>query len=460
MWTLKIINTDKPFYISIADAVERDIRCGTLKPGDKMPTQRQLAKIVGVNLTTVTRAYQEAEKRGLITATVGRGTFITSDLGRNPSLLDMEDNAKSKQIEMGLVLPLYSSEPDIRTVLSKIAARKNLNRFMEYTPPQGLYDHRKTAAEWMQRFGVQASADHVIVTAGSQHAINCILIAAFEPGDHIAVDNATYPGIKTAAKHRGVHLDAVDMDREGMTPQGLDAVCSHSDIKGIYTVSRMQNPTNAVMSEQRYKEIVQIIRQRNLLLIEDDIYGFLAAGGTRPLSALMPENSIYICGISKAFYAGLRTGFLLAPMKYYNKISQAVVDTIWMAPQLNAEIACECISSGLAENMIQAKIAEMEIRAGLMSEYLSGFHYEYRTNSMFVWLELPEYWSSSSFEKAAGRCGVNVYASDKFAVGGMAPPNYVRISLSGTDSVSDFKRGLEILRELLHSEGGEVTGIL
>ncbi|MEI6101595.1 MAG: GntR family transcriptional regulator, partial [Eubacteriales bacterium] len=113
MWDLKTIDTDKPLYIAIAEALERDIKAGVLKSGEKIPTHRELAKIVGVNVTTATRAYNEAEKRGLITSIVGNGTFVTSDLGNNPSLF-IPERRTIEQIEMGLVLPLYSAEPDIK----------------------------------------------------------------------------------------------------------------------------------------------------------------------------------------------------------------------------------------------------------------------------------------------------------------------------------------------------------
>lgn len=461
MWNLKIINTDKPFYISIADAIERDIKCGILKPGDKMPTHRELAKTVGVNVTTITRAYQEAEKRGLVTATVGRGTYITADLGENSSLINTDTNTKKeKMIEMGLVLPLYSAEPDIRNILSDITCSSDLGEFMKYIPPQGLYRHRKIAAEWIKQFGINAAADKVIITSGVQHAINCILSSVFKPGDHIAVDCMTYPGIKSAAKRCGISLESVSMDKEGMTPQGLEAVCSHNDIKGIYTVARMQNPTNAIMSDKRYNDIAQIIKQHNLILVEDDLYGFLSPEGSRPLSAIVPEQSIYIAGTSKAFYAGLRIGFIVSPERFYNRISQAVVDTVWMAPPLNAEIVCKCISGGIAKEIINLKRMEIKKRAKLMMEELQEYSFKYAGDSMFTWLKLPEFWSSSSFEKEAGCYGINVYSSDKFTVGGIIPPNYIRVSLSGANSILELERGLEILHRLLKREIGHPSGIL
>jgi len=459
MWDLKVINTDEPFYLSIANALERDIKCGILKSGDKIPTHRELAKTIGVNVTTVTRAYQEAEKRGLITATVGKGTFITSDLGRNPALINMDIGSKHL-IEMGLALPLYSVEPDIQMLLNKVAADGNLRDFMKYTPPQGLYQHRQTAAGWIKQLGVDTDADHVIITAGTQHAFDCVLSSVFEAGDRIAVDCITYPGFKTAARRLGIRLEAVAMDREGMTPESLEAICSHGDIKGVYTVGRLQNPTNATMSRQRREEIARIIQQHSLILIEDDLYGFLAPLGTAPLSALLPDRSIYMAGTSKAFYAGLRISFLVSPERFYSRISRAVVDTVMMAPPLNAEIVCKCISSGLAREIIEAKRKEIKRRADLMLNRLADYSLVYEPDNLFAWLELPEDWSSSSLEAAAVRSGINVISSEKFTVGGIAPPPNIRISLSGTDNISEYKCGLEILRKLLNHETVSASAIL
>ena len=459
MWDLKIINTDKSLYIAIADAIERDIRLGILQAGNKMPTHRELANKVGVNVTTITRAYKEAEKRGLITSTVGRGTFITSDLGINSSLVNTEKNDK-KHIEMGLVLPLYSVEPDISSIINKVIHKNDLNKYMAYTQPQGLYRHRQIGSEWVKRFEVSADAEDIIITAGAQHALNCIFSSVFHQGDRIAVDNLTYPGVKTAAKRCGIHLEGVPMDNEGMIPQGLEAVCNRGEIKGIYTVSAMQNPTSAIMSEQRRISLASIIKKYNLILIEDDLYRFLSSAQTLPLTQLVPENSIYIAGISKAFYAGLRICFSAAPRRFCNRISQTVVDTLWMAPALNAEIACECISSGAADEIMELKRAEIRQRARTMNEKLSDYEYQYAQDSMFAWLKLPDYWSSSAFEKAAGENGVNIISSEKFTVGSIVPPNYVRLSLTGTDSMGKFEEGLGIILELLNLEIGAPAGVL
>ncbi len=459
MWDLRIIDTDKSLYIAIAEAIERDIRAGILKAGEKLPAQRELAKKVGVNVTTITRAYNEAEKRGLVASTVGSGTYISSDLGINSALVNTEKDDK-RLIEMGLVLPVYSMEPDLSPIIEKVLHKNDLKEFMAYTPPQGLYRHRLTGSEWIRRYGIDAQPENIIVTAGAQHALNCIFSSVFQPGDRIAVDCLTYPGVKTAARLCGIQLEAVDMDDEGMTPQGLAAVCNRYDIKGVYTVSTMQNPTNASMSDRRRASIVEIIRQNQLILIEDDLYRFLSSEREGSLTALIPEQSIYISGISKAFYAGLRICFVAVPGKYYSRISQAVVDTIWMAPALNAEIACECIVSGAADEIISLKRIEIQRRACLLKSKLSDYYFRYMPDSMFAWLKLPDYWSSNEFEKTAIDNGVNVVSSDKFSIGGIVPPGFIRVSLSGADSIAKFEQGIDILLKILNREIGMAGGVL
>ena len=459
MWDLRIIDTDKSLYTALADAVERDVRAGILKAGEKLPAQRDLAKKVGVNVTTVTRAYKEAEKRGLVTSIVGSGTYVSSDLGFHAALVNT-DKESSQRIEMGLVLPLYAAEPDIAPIIQRVLHKQNVNDFMGYTPAQGLLRHRQAGSLWMKRFGIEAEPDRILVTAGAQHALTCILSSVFQPGDRIAVDCLTYPGIKTAAKICGIHLEAVAMDGEGMTPQSLEAVCSRHDIKGVYTVSTMQNPTNASMSEGRCRAVVEIIESRGLILIEDDLYRFVSSGDAGPLTRRIPEQSIYIAGISKAFFAGLRVSFVAAPLRFCNRIAQAVVDTLWMAPALNAEIACECITGGMAEEIIAAKKQELRRRVRRLDDAQAGYEYRYAKDSMFVWLQLPDYWRSGTFEKTAAEHGLNVVASDRFSVGSEAPPNFIRVSLSGALNMAEFERGLDILGKMLRFEIGTAGGVI
>lgn len=448
MWDLKVIDVDKSLYIALADALERDIRSGVLRAGDLLPTHRELAKKVGVTVTTVTRAYAEAARRNLINAIVGKGTFVAADAGVSASLINAEHKEEVPPIEMGLVHPLYSEECCLDMVVAEVLKRGDPHKYIVYADPQGMPRHREIGAAWVGRFGIKAEKDSIIITAGTQHALHCIFSSLFESGDRIAVDCLTFPGVKAAARSNGLRLEAVTMDEFGMVPASLEALCNRHEVKGIYATGNIQNPTNCNMNADRRRAISEIIRRRNLLLVEDDVYGFLAAR-PQPLAALAPQHSIYIAGLSKAFYAGLRVAFVAAPPSLCGRITQGVVDSIWMASPLCAEIACEAITSTIADRIIERKKAELDKRIALFRKKMRGFTFLLGGRNMFAWIKLPEYWTGGLFEQAAQESGIRVVAAEKFTVGHMPPPDFVRVAISAAEDWQTFEAGLDILVEVL-----------
>ncbi|MBP1745363.1 MAG: aminotransferase class I/II-fold pyridoxal phosphate-dependent enzyme, partial [Firmicutes bacterium] len=197
MWNPKIIDTDKVLYVAIADSIERDINLGVLKPGEKMPPQRSIAKTIGVNLTTISRAYKEAEKRGLISGAVGKGTYVSQNDRKNatlPEVLGKDDEI----IELGLIGSVKVEGYDLAELLKAVADDESLESLLDYVPSQGMPRHRVAAAKWITQYGFEADPDRIVICAGATHAINCCLMGIFEPGDRIAVDALTFTGFRNA----------------------------------------------------------------------------------------------------------------------------------------------------------------------------------------------------------------------------------------------------------------------
>ncbi len=459
MWNPKIIDTDKSLYIAVADALERDIRSGILKPGEKMPTHRELAGIIGINVTTATRAYKEAERRGLITGTVGRGTYVSTDCGTDSSIVKIEEKA-SKIIDLGPIYPLYNNEPDILMLIEKLGTSHQLNRFLRYSDPLGLPEHRETGAYWVKRFGITASADDILICAGAQHALTCCLTSICEAGDRIAVDCLTYSGFKSVAKSLNIKLEPISMDQEGMIPEDLEATCRRNSLKGLYLMPSVQNPTNASMSLQRRKKIADVAERNGLIVIEDDIYSFINQTNPPPLTTMIPQNSIFIAGVSKAFFAGLRVSFVVAPKQLRFQIAKAVLNTIWMAPTLNAAIVSECIKDGIADAIIKAKRQEAVRRFEIAQKELSGYSFTGPSTGYYIWLNLPAHWSGNELEIRARKAGVNIFGAEKFIVGSALPPPAARISLSGPDTKEQLTQGLGIIAKILQEEFVELSPIL
>lgn len=450
MWNPKVINTDHTLYIAIADAIERDINLNILKAHEKMPTQRSLAELIGVNLTTITRAYKEAERRGLIYGTVGRGTFVASQNPLHHSL--PAPDYKKEYIEFGLIGSLSQYDPDLSSLLSQIASddsKPYLKSLLDYNPSQGLPEHREVASEWIKQFGVVVDPDHMVITAGAMNAINCCLLGLFEPGDRIAVDQLTYTGFKSAAQLHRIKLEAIPMDAEGMLPESLDALCQKGGIKGIYLMPNLQNPTATSMSEERKDALAELILEHNLILIEDDIYNFTNLNNTTAITTRVPDHGIYICGISKSFYPGLRIAFTALPDRFLFSYTQALASSLLMTSPLNAELVCAFIRSGGAEKIVALKKNIIAKRLAITLDYLKDFQVSYTLNSPFVWLTLPEHWAGRDFEVAALTQGIRVLSSEKFHVGSTQKPNAIRLSFGAIREEEDLIIGLERLVKLM-----------
>ncbi len=440
-----------PLYKELADAIERDIMNGQLLPGERLPTHRELADELGINVSTVTRGYREAEKRGLLTGTVGRGTYVSSDATTATAMVFFEP-CQPGMLEMGLISPLYHMDPDVTDGFKRIARRKNPGSFMRYSDPRGLPEHRQAGANWAARYGMEAGAEDIIVCAGAQHGLTCCLSGLFRPGDRIATDALTYPGMKTLAAMLGIRLVPIPMDTLGMMPEGLDAACRREEIKGLYLMPGVHNPTTITMPANRRRDIAHLANKHDLLIIEDDAYDLTDPGEIPPVSSLARDRSVYVAGVSKSLAAGLRVAFLAAPRHHQKDLAQAVLNTIWMAPALNSELAAMWINDGTADRVVEAKRTEAARRYMIACDIFEGFRFRGKPSGFYLWLDLPEPWTGEKLEIAAQQKGVNVFGAEKFAVGDTTVPTSARISLTGTDSRDDLRKGLMTIRDILMSK--------
>lgn len=439
---------NKALYQSLADAIERDILNGRLVPGERLPTHRDMAGHLGINVSTVTKGYREAERRGLLSGTVGRGTFVASDVVKATPAAAFEPTAPGA-LELGLISPLPHLDPDITDGFRKIARRKDPSAFMRYSDPRGLHKHRAAGAAWTSRYGMPASAEDVIVCAGAQHALTCTLSGLLNAGDRIATDALTYPGLKAVAAMLGIQLVPIAMDEQGMIPCELDTACRRDAIRGVYLMPGVHTPTTATMGSRRRDGIARLADSHDLIVIEDDAYALTDPGTLAPVASRIPGRSVYIAGLSKIMAAGLRTAFMVAPKPLRQPLAQAVLNTIWMAPPLNAELAAMWINDGTADRIVATKRQAVAKRYMVACDVLEDFRFRGKPTGFFLWLELPEPWTGATFAEAASLEKVNIFGAEKFSVGDGTPPSAARLSLTGTETMEDFCRGLWIIRNIL-----------
>jgi DNA-binding transcriptional MocR family regulator len=451
IWQPDLESHAGPRYLAIAEALAGEIDAGNLKPGDRLPTHRDLAYRLGVTVGTVSRAYAVAERRGLVVGEVGRGTFVRRPASAARELV-IADAETPGVIDLTPNRPVPGAQGQaLAATLAALAARESLEALVAYQPDAGAPEHRAAGAAWIARQVPGASPERVVVTGGAQHAIAVTLAALADPGDVVLTEALTWPGIKALANLLHLRLEGLTIDGDGLLPEDFAAACRSRGARVLYCMPTLHNPTTATLSAARRTEIVEIARRYDVAIIEDDVYGFLPESAPPPLAALAPERTYYLSGASKSLAPGLRVGFVLAPEGKAARVAAGVRATTFMTPPLNAEVVATWIADGTAERLIEWQRDEARARQSIAASQLVGIPYASGDASFHVWLELPAPWRADDFVDQARSRGVAVAPADIFAAGRAPAPHAVRIALSAPAERASLERALGILAEILRA---------
>ena len=246
-----------------------------------------------------------------------------------------------------------------------------------------------------------------------------------------------------------------------MSADELDSVCKQTNIRGLFLTPSCSNPTTIVMSEERKKDIAKVIKKHDLLLIEDDAEAFMTYGYVdgcgEPLYSMVPENTIYICSMSKSFCAGLRIAFMIAPPKSLEALELSIFNTNVKTSSLDAEIVTEAIMTGSAHKMCEKRIALAKQANRIYEEIFPDAPRSGHPNPYYRWHPIsstasPKAGDSRDIEKTLLARGVSVFPSSIYKTDSKAKDDHIRISLSSAGSMDKLKQGLTIVRDVL-SEG-------
>eukprot|EP01032_Pedospumella_encystans_P024392 gene24392-27588_t len=242
----------------------------SLQPGDRLPPQRSLAARLQVDLTTITRAYDEAKRRHLVEGKGAAGTYASAPKVELAPMLDLDMNIPPPPAGVDF-------DDMLKQGLSQVLMRTDSDLLMSYQ--LGGASHIAPAA----MFG-KVDEDHVVACPGAQCALAALILALSEPGDVILAEPAIYPGLRTAAAQLGRRVAAVEVDEHGMRPDALEKACGKHGSQAqqhrclVYLNPTLQNPNAHTMPEQRRRDILQAAARCGAAIIEDDPYWLLAEG--------------------------------------------------------------------------------------------------------------------------------------------------------------------------------------
>ena len=324
MWCPELTDRQGPKYRRILDALAEDVADGNLVAGERLPTHRELAWNLGVTVGTVTRAYVEAERRGLIVGEVGRGSFVRGHPSAGANLA-LPGDGVAAAIDFAINRPPADAVADVvGETLRELASESPdvARELMTYHSGGGLLRHRASMTLWLKSRGLDVSEDRVLITNGAEHAISASLLTFAEPTGSLLIERLTWSGARALASLFRQKLRPIEMDDQGMLPDALAAAAQAGDGRVVYLQPTVQNPTTAVMGETRLREIADVARRHDLILIEDDVYGLVEAPKSPPLAAFAPERTIYVTSASKSVSPGLRVGLAVMPIGFASSVSR------------------------------------------------------------------------------------------------------------------------------------------
>ncbi len=444
IWLPQLAVQGGPRFLQIADALQAAMADGSLNPGDRLPPQRQLAAQLGIDLTTVTRAYDEARRRHLLEGRGARGTYVAAPKVELTSILDLSMNTPPPPDGVDF-------DDMLKQGLSQVLMRTDAELLMTYHLGGGSDSDRKAGAQWLAPMFGALDSRQVVVCPGAQAAIAALILALTEPGDVIVTEPTGYPGLRTAATQFGRHIIAVETDQHGVVPEMLEQACHQHKPGLVYLNPTLQNPTAITTPERRRKELASIATRCNVRIVEDDPYWLLADAPPPPIATFAPEQTYYISTLSKCLTPGLRVAFVLIRDPHEReRFLIALRSFALMVAPLTAALATQWIHDGSAARLMEGVRKEARLRHRMARDILAG-RYSGAGDGLHVWLELPGYWSSSQLARAADSEGIAVTPAEAFAMGAATngAMNAIRISLGSIKDRGRLQAGLQRLSHLL-----------
>lgn len=307
-------------------------------------------------------------------------------------------------------------------------------------------EHRAIAANYL---GSQPETTWIV--AGGHHGTLVSMMAAGLAGKTIAFDQISYTGGLEQARMLGCTIASIAYDEQGMRADALRAACETGSIAAIYTMPTVHNPLSCVASLQRREAIVAVAREFNLLILQDDAYGYMEPDAPPHYAALAPERTFYTRGLSKSYAPATQTGFLVAPERFAPAIDNALKNSTTGTTLVNNIAALSLLADGTVDAVIAQKLTEGAQRNAAAREVLGDAAFPGARSAWLLWIDLPSAMTAAEAEAACKAKGVLVSGGNWFAPPGAPETHAIRIGLGGEVDAARTQRGVELVAEIVRS---------
>lgn len=453
-----------PVYLQISSQIRDMILSGHMAPGSKLPPERKLADMLGVNRSTVLNAYRELKSDGYADSHVGHGTVVVNVLHDRETASDLFNPLPMPWEQLFSESVSRSADTTVRDLLKQASSRdmilfaagasaqgldsldellrvqQEIVREYEHTvvshmPTEGYFPLRESICSLMSVRGINAHPSEVMVLSGSQQGLDLAARVFLDPGDVVFVEEPTFFCAFQIFKTAGARVIGVPADSDGMRIDLLASMIERFKPKLIYTIPDFQNPTGMVMSLDRRRQLLSLAYRHQVAILEDDPYGRLRYEGADipPLKTLDRHGYvIYLSTFSKLLFPGFRVGWLAAPATVLNRFTMLKQNADLHTSSITQFIFNSFIDKGLLEGHIKRVITENAARRDIMLDELaktavSGMHWNRPMGGLYLWCRIPDGISQSKLLAKASEYGVAFVPGNAFYPNGPTG-NYIRLN--------------------------------
>lgn len=464
---------DVPLYVRIAENVTSQVASGALRPGDRVPSLRQLSRQLDVSVSTALQAYLLLETRGYLESRPQSGFYVRTPF----ATLIPEPRFETKQCEPteittnAILAQILETAADPRNVQFGVASaspelfpsrRLNLilRRILRDDPDHsarydfGLERLRRQIARRALASGCSYAPEDVTVTSGGLEAINFSLRAVAGPGDVIAVETPCYFGILGSIASQSMKVIEIPTHpSEGMDLGELERAIVTHGVKAVVSMPNCHNPLGSIVSDERKRALVELTARYDVPLIEDDVYGDLAYTDARPktLKSFDRKDLVLLCSsFSKILAPGYRIGWVVAG-RYRTEIARLKLLTSVATPSLSQRAVAEFLESGGYDRHLKRMRATLarqsEAARQLVARYFpSGTRVTRPGGGHMLWIELPAKVNALKLYRAALEQHISILPGTLFSATGRYR-NHIRINCGNRWS-DVHERALETLGRL------------
>ena len=454
--TATTVRADPPLYIQIAETLVQQVARGALRPGDRVPSLRQLSQQQHVSVTTALQAYIWLENRGYLEARPQSGFYVRTPFAKlipepqfeaNPSkpialgnnavlagIIEAAADPANVPFGAGCISPELFPNRKLNLILREIVRRRPLHS-ASYEFPPGLEGLRHQIARRAFAAGCRVSPRDVVITSGTQEAINLSLRAVARPGDVIAVESPTYFGILQGAAALKMKVFEISTHpRAGMDLDELEHAIQKHSIKACVVMTNCHNPLGYVLPDSHKEALVELTARRNVAVIEDDLYGDLAFDGPRPLTAKSFDRKglVLLCSsVSKALSPGYRIGWVFAG-RFRAEVERLKLITSMAAPSLAQGVVAEFLSSGGYDRYLKRLRASLAgqvetVRQAAFQCFPNGTRISRPAGGHMLWIELPAKIDAMKLWRAALNEHISILPGPIFSAAGRYN-NHIRLN--------------------------------